>query len=361
MTEAFTERANGRVNLIGEHTDYNGGWVLPTSIPQFTQVTITRRDDNKVHLFSHSSAKEGAVRDFSYNLGEEKHSGEWTDYLQGATQLMMEFVKQKGQSFQGFEAKIESTMPEGSGLSSSAALEISFLKALRSAYKLDVSDVELARLGQRIENEFVGARVGIMDQMACSLAKSGVALFLDTLNLTYEQIPIPLDQMDLMVINSGISHKLSAHDGGYNERRSQCERACEILGIKQLRDITPTELAKTDLPEILMKRARHVVTENARVHEAVKAIKAKDLESLGKLFYESHKSMRDDYSVSIPEIDTMVELCMKDKDIYGARLTGGGFGGSIVAIAKKGSGKRIAEAVVAEYKRATGHTATHLA
>lgn len=361
MTEAYTERANGRVNLIGEHTDYNGGWVLPTSIPQYTQVTITKRSDNKVHLFSHSSTKETAVRDYSYSLGEEKHTGEWTDYLQGATKLMMEFVKAKGQSFQGFEAKIESTMPEGSGLSSSAALEISFLKALRAAYKLDVSDVELARLGQRIENEFVGARVGIMDQMACSLAKSGVALFLDTLKLTYEQVPIPLDQMDMMVINSGISHRLSAHDGGYNERRSQCEKACEIMGIKQLRDITPTELAKKDLPEVLMKRARHVVTENARVQDAVKAIKAKDLKTLGNLFYESHKSMRDDYNVSIPEIDTLVELCMKDPDCFGARLTGGGFGGSIVAIAKKGSGKGIAQKVIAEYKKMTGQTATHLA
>lgn len=361
MTETFIERANGRVNLIGEHTDYNGGWVLPTSIPQSTQVTITKRSDNKVHLISHSQTKSSAARDFTYTLGEEKHRGEWTDYLQGATKLMMEFAKQKGQSFQGFEAQIESSMPEGSGLSSSAALEISFLKALRAAYKIDASDVELARLGQRIENEFVGARVGIMDQMACSLAKSGVALFLDTLELSYEQVPIPLDQMDMMVINSGVAHKLSAHDGGYNERRAQCEKACEIMGIKQLRDITPENLVKKDLPEILMKRARHVVTENARVHEAVKAIKSKELKKLGQLFYESHKSMRDDYNVSIPEIDTLVELCMKDKDIYGARLTGGGFGGSIVAIAKKGSGKRIAHEVVAEYKRQTGQTATHLA
>lgn len=360
MTEQFVEKAHGRVNLIGEHTDYNGGWVLPTAIPQFTQITLTKRDDQQVVLTSSADPHETANREFSYQLGQETHTGKWVDYLQGATKLLRELMEPKGQKFSGFNARIESTMPEGSGLSSSAALEISFLKAIRSAFKLDASDVELARLGQRIENEFVGARVGIMDQMACSLAQSGVALFLDTLELTYQQIPIPLEHLDLMVINSGISHRLSAADGGYNQRRAQCEEACALMGIKQLRDISPAELAKKYLPEILMKRARHVVTENARVHAAVAAISAKDLKTLGKLFLESHKSMRDDYAVSIPEIDTLVDLCAKDADCFGARLTGGGFGGSIVAIAKKGQGPRISSQVVAEYKKATGQTATVL-
>jgi galactokinase len=347
MTETF--RAHGRVNLIGEHTDYNGGWVLPTAIPQYTEVTLKKTDSNKAHITSSGS------RDLSYELGQEKHTGSWIDYLQGATK----FLSEKGK-LGGFEAHIQSTMPEGSGLSSSAALEISFLKALRKAFNVDVSDVDLALMGQRIENEFVGARVGIMDQMAVSLAKMGEALFLDTKELTYERITLPLEKMDLMIINSSLSHQLSAHDGGYNQRRAQCEEACRIIGINQLRDIDVSTLASKNLPPDLAKRARHVVTENERVHQAVKAIKEGNLEVLGKLFVESHKSMRDDYEVSIPQIDLLVELCIADQDCFGARLTGGGFGGSIVAIAKKGQGARISAKVAEEYKKKTGMVATVL-
>ncbi len=347
MTEIF--RAHGRVNLIGEHTDYNGGWVLPTAIPQFTEVTLKKTDNNKAHITSSGS------RDVTYELGKEKYTGTWIDYLQGATR----FLSEKGK-LSGFEAHIHSTMPEGSGLSSSAALEISFLKALRKVFNIDVSDVDLALMGQRIENEFVGARVGIMDQMAVSLAKMGEALFLDTKVLTYERVNLPLDKMDLMVINSGLSHQLSAHDGGYNQRRAQCEEACRIIGIQQLRDIDVPTLASKNLPDVLAKRAHHVVSENERVHQAVKAIKDGNLEALGQLFVESHKSMRDDYEVSIPQIDLLVELCIADKDCYGARLTGGGFGGSIVAIAKKGQGARISAKVSEEYKKKTGITATVL-
>ncbi len=349
MSESFIEKANGRVNLIGEHTDYNGGWVLPTAIPQFTEVTLTRKPGNAAHISSSGN------RDLTYYLGQEKPTGTWIDYLQGATK----FLGEKGK-IGGFEAVIHSTMPEGSGLSSSAALEVSFLKALRKAFKIDVSDVDLALMGQRIENDFVGARVGIMDQMAVSLATSGEALFLDTKELTYERVKLPLDKMDLIIINSGLAHQLSATDGGYNQRRAQCEEACEILGINQLRDIELKELEGKKLPDVLARRAHHVVSENARVHQAVAAIKENNLTALGKLFVESHKSMRDDYEVSIPEIDLLVELCISDDDCFGARLTGGGFGGSIVAITKKGQGSRIAAKVVEEYMKKTGVKATSL-
>lgn len=349
MTETFREKAHGRVNLIGEHTDYNGGWVLPTAIPQYTEVSLTKKSGNIAHIRSSGN------RDETFELGREKSTGTWIDYLQGATK----FLSEKGK-IGGFEAVISSTMPEGSGLSSSAALEISFLKALRNAFSVDVSDVDLALMGQRIENEFVGARVGIMDQMAVSLAKSGEALFLDTKDLTYERVKLPLHQMDLIIINSGLSHQLSATDGGYNQRRAQCEEACKILGIQQLRDIDAQSLAAKNLPDVLARRARHVVTENERVHQAVAAIKEGNLPLLGKLFVESHESMRDDYEVSIPEIDLLVEFCTKDKDCFGARLTGGGFGGSIVAITKKGQGSRISKEVVKEYKKRTGISATVL-
>lgn len=347
MNETYVQRAHGRVNLIGEHTDYNGGWVLPTAIAPYTQVSLKKRSDQTVTI--HSSKG----REFSYEMGKETPTHDWKDYLKGSTKILQDYLHDQAQHIYGFEAWIESTIPEGSGLSSSAALEISFLKAIRSAWELEIGDVELARLGQRVENEFVGARVGIMDQMAVSLASFHMAIFLDTKNLTYEQIALPYDQMDLVIINSGISHKLSAK-GGYNERRAQCEEACELLNINLLRDITLENLERSELPELLMKRARHVVTENQRVFQAVDAIKNKDLKMLGQLFVDSHRSMRDDYEVSIPEIDLLVELMISETDCYGARLTGGGFGGSVVAIAHKERGLQIAEKVAGEYERRTG-------
>lgn len=353
MNETYIQRAHGRVNLIGEHTDYNGGWVLPTAIAPYTQVTLKKRNDKKVTI--HSSQG----REFSYELGNEIPTHDWSDYLKGSTKILGDYLHNKAQHIYGFEAWIESSVPEGSGLSSSAALEISFLKAIRSAWGLEIGDVELALLGQRVENEFVGARVGIMDQMAVCLAGFHMAIFLDTKNLTYEQIELPYDQMDLVVINSGISHKLSAKSG-YNERRAQCEEACELLKIKLLRDITWENLQKANLPDLLMKRARHVVSENQRVFQAVDAIKHKDLKFLGQLFLDSHRSMRDDYEVSIPEIDLLVELMISEKECFGARLTGGGFGGSIVAITQKGAGQRTAEKVASHYEKRTKITASIL-
>lgn len=352
----ITVRAHGRVNLIGEHTDYNGGWVLPTTIPQYTQVTISENPENRIHLISTRDPKIGGKREFVYKLGEENHTGTWVDYLQGATK----FISEKYQ-IRGFKAHIESTIPEGSGLSSSAALEMSFLKAMKDFFHLPINEIELALTGQRIENEFVGARVGIMDQMATSLARSGEALFLDTQNLTYERVPLPLDEMDLLVINSGIAHKLSAHDGGYNQRRSECEEVSRILQIKSLREISLDALLKHDLPSIQLKRSRHVVSENMRVKNAVQAIKNKDMEALGKLFYASHASMRDDYEVSIPEIDFLVEALSKHQDVFGARLTGGGFGGSVVAITKKNKKNKVAAEVIPLYEKHTGSKGTVLA
>jgi galactokinase len=357
MIESVTARAHGRVNLIGEHTDYNGGWVLPTTISQYTEVKIERAPYNSIRVISSRDPKLGGKREFAYKLGEEIYTDTWVDYLQGATKLLLE----KGERLSGFTAHIQSNIPEGSGLSSSAALEMSFLKALRGLFGLDINDIELARIGQRIENEFVGARVGIMDQMATSLAKSGEAFFLDTYLLTYERVELPLDDADILVINSGISHRLSSTDGGYNQRRAECEETCRILGIKHLRDITLSELNARELPPVLMKRARHVVTENERVKKAVEAIRRKKISTLGELFKESHASMRDDYQVSIPEIDLLVELCADHKDVFGARLTGGGFGGSIVVLTKKGQKAQVARDVIPLYENQTKEKATVLA
>lgn len=360
MSEVIRTRAHGRVNLIGEHTDYNGGWVLPTAIPQYTEVELTRRPGKKISVASGIDPKKGCAREESFNLGEEKKQNNWLDYLQGGTKILSEVLEKKGLSLSGFSVSIHSSVPEGSGLSSSAALEISFLKAIREAFKLPLTDIELALIGQRIENEFVGARVGIMDQMATCLASQGEALFLDTKTLTYERVPLPLQEIDLMVINSGLAHQLSATDGGYNERRAQCEEAAKILQVDLLRDATLEDLNRVHLPEKLRMRARHVITENKRVHEAVVAIKERNFLHLGDLFYQSHRSMKDNYQVSIPEIDLLVELCRSHDEVYGARLTGGGFGGSIVAVTKKGKARIIAPLVASKYRDHTGHGATIL-
>lgn len=347
MREVMGE-AYGRVNLIGEHTDYNGGWVLPTSIPQKTTVRIKPRNDDRVVCTSGKLGTETA----SYTLGQEKQTRTWIDYIQGVTQIL----RKEGQPIRGFDIHVESGVPIGSGLSSSAALEISLLKGLREAFDLPLTDTEIAKIGQRTENEFVGARVGIMDQMACALAKAGEALFLDTQTLTFERVPLPLDKMDLIVINSGIQH--SNAGGEYNERRSQCEEACHLLSVQQLRDLGVEDLPKLDkLPDVLKRRARHVVTENQRVHDAVKAIRAGDVKKLGKLFVESHASMKDDYQTSIPEIDMLVEIALQNPKVFGARLTGGGFGGSIVAITEPGSARAVAEEITRQYHDRTHHKA----
>lgn len=348
MSIEVTTRAYGRVNLIGEHTDYNGGWVLPTAIPQYTEVRMERIFGNQATVISSDDPEKHAHREYSWEIGKEKVTHTWADYLQGATRMLLE----RDDKIFGFTAHIESTIPEGSGVSSSAALEMSFLQALKKMFQLDMNETELALIGQRIENDFVGAKVGIMDQMAVSLAKDGEALFLDTKTLHYDRIRLP-ENMDLLVINSGVAHKLSAGDGGYNQRRAECEEACKLLSIQQLRDITLEELERSKLPQHLKKRAHHVVSENARVHEAVKAIRENDLVYLGKLFNESHRSMRDDYEVSVAEIDLLVDLTVKEQGTFGARLTGGGFGGSIVAITAKGKGDAIAEKVMKEYEHQT--------
>lgn len=326
--------APGRVNLIGEHTDYNGGFVLPTLIPQKTCVNLAPRTDRKVHLATMD--RDTSVRRFHYYLGEERAQEGWGDYIQGLTWLM----GREGITIQGFDALISSHVPMGAGLSSSAALLVAVSRALRQAFSLDLDDVQIALLCQRVENEFVGARVGIMDQMAISLGDHDHALFLDTRDLSSERIPLPWDKMDLFVINSGVKHQLM-EGGGYNSRRSECEEACHLLGVKQLRDVDDLERLAI-LPQVYQKRARHVVTENRRVLAAVATLRQGHMKELGRLMQESHESMRVDYEVSVPEIDLLVEESRREPAVFGARLTGGGFGGSIVGISEPGQARSVA-------------------
>ncbi len=341
--------AAGRVNLIGEHTDYNGGFVLPIGIPQRTSVRLTPQNSRQVRIKSLNMKVDDGH--FEYELGKERATKHWADYIQGVTAILAK----EGFLLQGFDAEIQSDVPMGSGLSSSAALEVSLMRALREAFNLKLDDVSLARLGQKVENDFVGARVGIMDQMAASLADQEAALFLDTRNFVYERVALPKG-CELLVINSGVSHQ-NAHGApgaNYNTRRSECESACAQLKIHELRDLGLEDLPKLDtLPEVIKRRARHVITENARVLAAVEIMKeAKPgaVEKLGKLFYESHVSQRDDYTVSVPEIDLLVELAIKDADVFGARLTGGGFGGSIVVLTKEGKAEAVGQRILQAYK-----------
>jgi galactokinase len=347
-----TADAPGRVNLIGEHTDYNGGFVLPTAIPQRTRVELAPRPNQTVRAIS--ADVPGAAGALEYALGAEQPGRDWLDYVQGVTQV----VRAAGHRFPGFDLRITSQVPIGSGLSSSAALEVSLLRALRSAFRLGIDDVQLALLGQRAENHFVGAQCGIMDQMAASLADEHTALFLDCRTLDYQRVPLPAGA-DLVVINSGVAHDHAA--GDYNTRRAECEQACRLLGVAQLRDLGVADLSRLDaLPEPLKRRARHVITEDDRVLRAVEALRAGDLPLLGRLFYESHRSMRDDYEVSVKEIDLLVDLAAGEPAVYGARLTGGGFGGSVVLLARSGTGADVARRIAAAYAERSGRKPTVL-
>jgi galactokinase len=337
-----TASAPGRVNLIGEHTDYHDGFVLPTVLPQRTVATIRRRSDRRVTA---RSDRVDESRD-EYLLGDEQRGRGWLDYVQGITAVLAARGLQVG----GFDLRLTSTVPLGAGVSSSAALEVSVLRALREAFRLPLGDVDLARVAQAVETEFVGVPVGIMDQMASSLGAEGHALFLDTSTLHFVRVPLP--PVDLVVIESGITHRHAG--GGYITRRNDSFAAAELLGVKRLRDVGVEALARVDqLPPVLARRARHIITENQRVLDAVAALEAGDLPRLGALFNASHQSMRDDYEISTPAIDVLVALAQGHPDIYGARLTGGGFGGAVVMLAQRGTGRRAADAVRHDYQQLT--------
>ncbi len=336
--------APGRVNLMGDHTDYNAGLVLPAAIPQRTEVEIARRDDRRVRLWSDQFPTDGLVQ---YELGSETPGLGWADYVAGVTQQLA-----KAGLVRGFDARLTSAVPLGSGLSSSASLEIAVSRAIRDIHALAIDDVALARSAQRAEVEFVGAPVGFMDQMACSIAEERSALFLDTRDVHYERVPLP-DTLAVVVIHSGLSHRNVG--GGYAERRQQCEAAAARLGVSSLRELTDADMARVEqLPEPLSRRVRHVITENDRVLATVAALRAGDLQAAGRLFDQSHASLRDDYNVSVPEVDRLVELARCGRGSYGARMTGGGFGGSIVALASPETAARLAHETAVVYEQSTG-------
>ena len=339
--------APGRINLIGEHTDYNGGFAMPTVIPLETHVRITPRADQIVRVTSDTQGS--AVQE--YTLGDEKPTGTWIDYVAGVTWTL----RRNGNRRCGFEMQITSDVPVGKGLSSSAALEVAVLRGLRALHSLTISDLEIALLAHAAETQFVGAPVGVMDQMVCSLGRRGCAFFLDAATREFHDVRLP-PGTSIRIIDSGIAHHHAS--GSYRTRRRECEDAARALKVAKLRDLTPADLPRIDaLPDPLNRRARHVVTEDARVLEAVDALKQGDLKKFGALLTASHVSLRDDFEVSLAEIDWLVSTAVADPHVLGARLTGGGFGGCILVLCTPDAPKDVAERIVERYAREFGKNA----
>lgn len=315
--------APGRANLIGEHTDYNNGFVFPFGIDRRTFVALAPREDSKCRVASSISDEV-----FEWNLSEEKPTGmDWALYPLGVAWTMREHAKG------GFDAYFVSDVPVGAGLSSSAAIECSIGIALNEIWSAGLSKQEIALLGQKAENVVVGAPTGIMDQTASMLAQPDSAVLIDCKTLETELVPLGLSKKGLVVavMDTKVSHRHS--DGGYRSRREACEKGAATMKVASLRELSAADLptAEQKLDDVTFRRCRHVITENRRVLDAVNALKTSDMAGLGKLLLESHASMRDDFEISIEELDTAVEVAMSVGAI-GSRMTGGGFGGAAIAI-----------------------------
>jgi len=343
-------RAPGRVNLIGEHTDYNDGFVLPAAINFSTWVTLAPLQDNLLEIFSENFNEQIAIR-----LGDAdiKPRGHWSDYVIGVAVVL----QKAGHSLRGAHLKIRGEVPIGSGLSSSAALEVATACALVANSNLNIDRLELAKLCRRAENEFVGARVGIMDQFVSLHGKANKALLLDCRSLHYELRPMSTDT-SLVVCNTMVKHELASSK--YNQRREECEAGVKHLAqmlpnVTALRDVTLEQLDRygKNMPGVIYRRCRHVVTENARTLEAGEALVSNDLNRFGQLMYESHRSLRDDYEVSCVELDLMVDLASKTEGVYGARMTGGGFGGCTVNLVAREQEENFKRFVAEGYERET--------
>jgi galactokinase len=335
--------APGRVNLIGEHTDYNEGLVLPTATPQRTVVELSPREDRVVRVES-----EGYMP-IAYVLGDERHCGDWGDYVRGVTWVL----GKAGHPIRGFDAGIASRVPPGAGLSSSAALEVALLRALRDAFVLPLDDLALAYAAHKAERDVVGARVGTMDQLAAGLARTGEALLIDMRKSQIEHVPIP-PGVEIIVIDSTIAHD-NAKQGAYNERRAQCDEAARRLGIASLRDATLGDVERlAPQSPTLARRVRHVVSENERVRSFVAALRAGDLARCGALIDASHASLREDFDVSIEELDILAASLRAQRGVHGARLVGAGFGGSVMALADAGHAADAARGAAELYRSRTG-------
>ena len=350
--------APGRVNLIGEHTDYNGGHVFPCALTLGTYGLARKREDNKLRFYSVNFERLGIMETSLDDLTPYKEAN-WTNYPKG---VMWAFEKRGFKLTCGLDILIYGNIPNGSGLSSSASLEVLTGVILKDMFGFDVSMVEIAQIGQYSENNFNGCNCGIMDQFASAMGKKDNAIFLDTNTLEFEYAPVVLEDAKIVIINSKVKHSLV--DSAYNDRRNECETALkelqEVIDIKTLGDLTEEEFeANKDAikSDIRQKRAKHAVYENQRAIKAVAALKQDDVETFGKLMNASHVSLRDDYEVSCKEIDILVDLAWAIDGVVGSRITGGGFGGCTVSIVKNDAVDTFVETIGAKYEEAVGHKA----
>mgnify|MGYP004549834043 FL=1 len=350
--------APGRVNLIGEHTDYNGGHVFPCALTMGTYAVARKRNDNKLRLYSMNFEKigvlESTIDDLKYNPKED-----WINYPKS----MIWAMKNDGFNIdKGFDIVYYGTIPNSSGLSSSASIEVLTGFVLKDMFNLDVDMTKIALLGQKAENKYIGVNCGIMDQFIIANGKKDCAIFLDTANLEYEYAPVKLENAKIVIMNT--NKKRGLGDSKYNERRAECEEALkelqQKLNIKSLGELTEEEFeANKDLikSETRQKRAKHAVYENQRTIKAVKALKENKIDLLGKLMIASHNSLRDDYEVTGKELDTLVEESLNQEGVIGARMTGAGFGGCAVSIVKSDKVDDFIKNVGKEYKEKIGYEA----
>ncbi|HVA00314.1 MAG TPA: galactokinase [Terriglobia bacterium] len=347
-------RAPGRVNLIGEHTDYNDGFVLPAAIDRAIEFAARRRGDRLVRV--HALDFQDQV-EFSLDAIQKDQAHPWSNYLRG----VFKFLEAEGYRLQGADVVFGGNVPREAGLSSSAAVEVGTVALAMKLFGLHLEPLEVVRIARRAENEFVNVPCGIMDQFVCALGKRDHALFLDCRNLAYRHVPLR-GNVKIAVCNSGVRRALASSE--YEIRLEQCRQAVAQLrttglAVNSLReiDLADLEVASPVLTEVLLKRARHVISENQRVLEAVKVLEDGDLERFGKLMNASHESLRDDYEVSCQELDVLVDLALKQPGVLGARMTGAGFGGCTVNLVRTEAANSFADAVKAGYREVLGREA----
>ena len=347
----FTVRAPGRINLIGEHTDYNGGFVLPAALEQQVVMAGQKREDEKVCIYAEVPDEEVT---FSLSRIERDPEHVWADYLKGVIFML----RDRGIVLSGMNIYIGGNVPIGAGVSSSAALEVAAAFLFRESCGFSLELVDMAKLCQQAENEFVGMRCGLMDQFVCCLGRKGTVLFLDCLKEEYEFIPLKR-RYRLVVCNTGIRRELAGSE--YNKRREECEAGAAVLGksiqgIKYLRQVSSAnfERFKDILPETVRKRCRHVVYENERVLKAVNALREDRIKEFGKFMRESHESLKDDYEVSCPELDLMVDIAENLEGCIGSRMSGAGFGGCTVNLIEEEHVLKFVEDVKSKYCRKIG-------
>jgi len=342
-------QAPGRVNLIGEHTDYNDGFVLPCAIDYQTLVAAAKRDDSIVRVIAVDYGNEVDEFDLTQPI-EFQPDRMWANYIRGVVKCLLD----RGYRFNGADISVSGNVPQGAGLSSSAALEVVIGQTFKELYQLDISQAEVALNGQQAENEFVGCNCGIMDQLISAEGKENHALLIDCRSLQTKAVSMP-DDMVVMIINS--NKKRGLVDSEYNTRREQCEEAARIFGVKALRDVSIEQFTarESELSELVAKRARHVITENDRTEEAALALSRGDIKRMGELMAQSHASMRDDFEITVKEVDTLVDMVKEViGDEGGVRMTGGGFGGCIVSLVPPSLVDRVIKAVEEGYQAATG-------